>query len=214
MRIEEFKSEEQSIIDSKLIWILPETISDSIFKEIRLFNRLYDGVCCFSSAKTFDAIKDDFLQLQKYLQDTSTKRITCIGYAQGSFLAQYATLELRKITRRIILFNPTMRAKPKLLRRIFEAIEKISPLGLPVTIFQRRFDSRHFVHRIHCPTLVVQDKYANDYQISQTQEIAQRIPNAWINKISTLNDNLFQEQFALFMGVPAKRPQKNRGNGS
>lgn len=142
------------------------------------------------------------------------KRLTLFGRNAGGSLAQALTLVASRTVGRLVLIDPTCRQQPTAAERTIDYIERHLPCGLPFRKLSSAFDSRPFLQRIYCPTLVMVSSAASHFVKEQAQEIADAIPNAWLcpleeavtaDKVSAVEQVLLRE----FINVPTKRPQKN-----
>ena len=151
------------------------------------------------------------------LSKKGVKFLTVLGIKEGANIAQALCVSASKMVRRLILLNPTSRLRPNLSSKIIDYFEGFLPLGLPLRNLSNDFDSRPFLHRIHCPTLVLTSEKTSSYLKEQSKIIAERIPNSWLKRVNSFNDenmNLSTELVDLvksFQKVPVKRPQKNLG---
>jgi hypothetical protein len=98
---------------------------------------------------------------------------------------------------------------------MIDRIEALLPLGLPLRNASNAFDARAFLHRIHCPVLVLVSAGAGEFVREQSRVIAKRVPNAWLRQLegeALVGDVLTAEAeqcVESFFEVPTKRPQKN-----
>jgi hypothetical protein len=144
------------------------------------------------------------------LKALGLKRVTVIGVGEGGALAQALALLAPKLARRLCLIDSSTRALPTRLSRMIDRIEQVLPLGLPLRVHSDSFDSRSFLHRIHCPTLVLISKSASSFIKKECELLAFRMPNA--ATLTLDNDYKFknlQKALSEFLKVPTKRPQKN-----
>jgi hypothetical protein len=86
------------------------------------------------------------------------------------------------------------------------------PLGLPLRVRSKGFDSKPFVQRIRCPVLVVLSQEAGEFERVQAYELANRIPSAWVVDLLQAVDPIkeFSDCLDTFEQVPVKCPQKNQ----
>ena len=163
-----------------------------------------------------DSILSFCEELEEALIREKIKRVTVLGIGPGASIAQALAVSAPKIIRRAIVCNATTRMAPSLGSIIVDRMEKFLPLGLPLRNLSADFDSRPFLHRIHCPVLVLYSKSQRTFVKEQGDFIVERIPNAWIdilerepiNEFGQFSDALL-EHIRAFMQVPTKRPQKN-----
>ena len=181
---------------------------------------LYDSVRAFNFAPTdCSAVTAYSLaeRLEQAMSSSELRRANIIALGDHGAYAQALAITSPKKVRRLILIDPSCRVAPTTQMTLLDRIESLLPLGLPLRMNSDEFDSRSFLHRIRCPTLVVMSRAASQYQRSQAQLMAERIPNAWNTTISTnpLNNGMLTDELSHlvkdFLQVPVKRPQKNLG---
>jgi len=154
-------------------------------------------------------------QLSFELRKQKVKRLTVFGLGEGAYVAQALAVALPRTVRHMILVDGTTRLAPGYASRFIQWVEWFLPLGLPLRRLSDDFDSRPFLHRIHCPALVVLSKNADKYICEQGRFIATKIPNAWLTLLSEPVRNhaghMGQELAGLlgdFLQIPRKRPQQ------
>lgn len=154
--------------------------------------------------------------IRKELEDKRIRNFTLLGIGPGASIAQaFAIFNMRSV-RRLVLCNATSRIKPNFWAKLIDRLEKYLPLGLPLRSMTKDFDSRPYLHRIYCPTLVTYSLQEYPYVIEQSKYIGKQIPNSWLNELQNRPITEFGEfsqefiqMLSEFMKVPAKRPQKN-----
>lgn len=153
--------------------------------------------------------------LKTALISKGIKKVTLLGMGAGASVAQ--ALGKESFVRRLMLIDATTRLEPSYLTRSIDAVERMLPLGLPLKKLSDDFDSRPYLHRIHCPCLVLNSPTATRYVKRQAKLIWKRLPNACYqalkaSPITTLGvfSPELSEHLQVFLQVPAKRPQKNR----
>ena len=145
-------------------------------------------------------------------------RFTLLAYEAGASLAQLVALEMPKQVRRLVLLNATTRPAGSKLERFVDWAESFSPLGLPLRRQGNALDTRVFLHRIHCPVLLLVSADADDRLVAESNYLASKLPNSWMQRLEQdcWKDGVLEitEEIAsllsIFDRVPTKRPQKNR----
>lgn len=159
---------------------------------------------------------------QKALESISqlgVKRATLVGIGAGGALAQAMTIGNRKLCRRLVLVDASCRLRPSKAQLIFDKLESLLPFGLPFRADSGDFDSRPYLHRIDCPTLVVTGEGSSRFQLRQAKFFVSRLPNSWYLRLEGL---IFESSGRLspklsstienFYQMPTKRPQKRLTN--
>lgn len=150
-------------------------------------------------------------RLRKMAADAGLRQATLVAEDAGASAAQALAAFDSRFVRRLVLLRPTCRVRPSLTRRIVDAIEHALPLGLPLRQTPPDFDSRPFLHRITCPTLIVD--HVNSPQSCDSRKLAAAIPNAWnVSLLDWSSSDALKELLEIirqFREVPAKRPQKS-----
>ena len=156
--------------------------------------------------------------LERELNGRELKRVTVVGIGNGANIAQAVAIAFPRIIRRVVLVDATTRLAPSRLVRLVDRIERVLPLGLPLRSSSTSFDSRPYLHRVRCPTLVVTTKGADGFTRAQSEIILATVPNAWHAEIDAVGPGLIGDELLGlirgFLEVPAKRPQKNLGRVS
>ena len=150
-------------------------------------------------------------------QSEKIKRATVCGIGAGATVAQGLALKHPKEVRRLVLLDATRRLAPGLVTRAIDKAERLFPLGLPLRRLTKEFDSGPFLHRIHCPTMILNSPSASHYEKEQAAYLSSKIPNSWYDALEhpfrncseTFSEEL-QEHLRQFLQVPVKRPQKSR----
>jgi len=162
-----------------------------------------------------DVISDDnWSQLSdavlEQLQILSIRQASFIGFGAAGSLIQNLYLVQPRLIRTAVLIDASTRPHPDFLTRSIDKLENLLPLGLPLRKHQRGFDSKPFLHRIRCPTLVVISSKSTAYQRSEAEVLNSSLPTSWLLKLESDNEVLELEKNTIsFQEVPAKRPQKN-----
>ena len=155
-------------------------------------------------------------ELKASIDGIGLKRATVLGIGAGGGLALALADACPKFVRRLVLLDTASRIEAGVLDRVIDRLEAIFPLGLPLRRLGNDFDARPLLHRIHCPTLVLQSRGAGEFLSYQARSIAQRVPNAWFKELTMSvapSDGIISAEAAViieeFLQVAAKRPQKN-----
>lgn len=152
------------------------------------------------------------------LERLGLRRITILAREDGANIAQALCLLDPKLFRRAVLIDPRSRVHPTFSEQVIDKIESYLPVGLPFRASSKGFNSRPFLHRIRCPILVLISKSASLFSQSESEYIARKIPNCYLQKLQATeyfsNNSGFSEEIfkllAEFHETSAKRPQKNR----
>jgi len=139
--------------------------------------------------------------LEAQMASHNLKRITFLASSWGApIVIQYAASFARNV-RRVVLIDGRSRFERSLMEKAAEFLDQILPLGLPLRPLSKAFDPRPILHRLRCPTLILQSEGLED----EAAFLGERIPNSWIENFS---ERSFGERFRLFLDVPTKQPQK------
>ena len=152
---------------------------------------------------------EDLLRLLKTL---SIRQGTFIACGACGALGQFLALTQQKLVRKLVLVDASTRAHPSALTRLIDRIEHYLPLGLPLRFRSVGFDSKPFLQRIRCPSLIIVTSAASFHERSEGKLIAGMVPTSWhielnVERAAEEFSNLMQ----AFEDAPAKCPQKNRG---
>jgi pimeloyl-ACP methyl ester carboxylesterase len=173
---------------------------------------------------SFEADLDSFSEtksLASFKQSLTSNRLsrfTLLGHGAGVGLAQLASLELHKQVRRLVLLDAVTRPSASSFERFVDWVEGFFPLGLPLRRQGKALDTRVFLHRIHCPVLLLVSNSANKRSIVESEYLAAKLPNAWFLRLKQdcwkdgeleITEEI-SEVLRTFDQVPTKRPQKNR----
>lgn len=153
--------------------------------------------------------------LSQQAAQLGVKRATLFGIGPGASVAQALAMQDSKLVRRLVLLNPTTRLLPSMFSKFIDKLERFLPLGLPLRPLSASFDSRPFLHRIDCPSLILSSPDAGHYIISEANFISNKLPNAWhvqLKHSPFTSDNSCSDELEnllkTFLNVPVKRPQK------
>lgn len=157
--------------------------------------------------------------VERELKQLGVKRTTLLGAGAGASVAQALAVFHPTIVRRVILVDPTARLSPSLGMRIIDRIEHFLPFGLPLRKLSSAFDSRPFLHRLRCPTLILSTPNSGLFLRQQAAYLAKKIPNARLRELTSSavdarrhwSDPLSAE-IKLWSDTPAKRSQKPLSN--
>ena len=172
---------------------------------------LPDDLCSAAAVDVVEGIKSA-------CADSGLARFTLLGHGSGAGIVQLAAHQLSKQVRRIVVINGTTRPASTALERMVDRLERFFPLGLPLRRRQTELDTRVFLHRIHCPALVLISPDANQRVKAESEYLASKLPNSWLVKLEqecsdgdklVITDELAQ-LLTAFDKVPTKRPQKNK----
>ncbi len=151
----------------------------------------------------------------KAIAKHGVKRATLVGLGAGGALAQAMTIRNRKLCRRLVLIESSCRLRPSRVQLIFDKVESLLPFGLPFRIGSGDFDSRPYLHRIDCPTLVITGHQSSRFELRQARFFESRLPNSWYTKFNGLvieSEGQINPKLASiieeFYRMPTKRPQK------
>jgi pimeloyl-ACP methyl ester carboxylesterase len=144
------------------------------------------------------------------LGDLGLRQCSIIGFGDSGVLAQHLVLTQPKLVRSLVLVDGSFRSHPSRFTKIVDWLESHLPLGLPLRLQERGFDSKPFAQRIRCPVLLALTPLVNDFIRLQSQEILYRIPSAWMVELKESNMvEHFCDLIDTFERVPVKCPQKN-----
>ncbi len=155
----------------------------------------------------YDDVEEYICEVISWLREKKIKRVTVLGIGFGGTLAQQFTIEIPKVVRRLILIDSYTRRPPSFVENAVDVVEHLSPFGFPIRSLSKSFDSRHFIHRIHCPTLILKSSNVNPYLQEQGELLSKKIPNAW-QSVFISNKDLVSN-VKTFMDAATKKPQKN-----
>jgi len=149
-------------------------------------------------------------EVQARLKELSIRQASFIGFGAAGSLVQNIYLLQPRLIRTVVLIDASTRPHPDFFTRVTERLERTLPLGLPLRKHQKGFDSKPFLHRIRCPTLIVKSSQSTVYQRSEAEVLSSGLPTSWLLSLESENEvNELEEHVSLFQDVPAKRPQKN-----
>lgn len=138
------------------------------------------------------------------LSELKIRQANFIGFGSAGLLIQYLALSNPKIVRRAILVDPSTRcnltAGPSKKDRFIDWLEQRLPLGLPLRMQSRDFDSRAFLQRIRCPVLILNHETSPQYIKEQVKLLAQSIPTSWVKEIPT-NKHSANKQTEHFLSL-------------
>lgn len=148
-------------------------------------------------------------QLIELIRANGVRQSSFVGLGDAASIAQYLTMLEPKSVRTLILVDATSRSHPTRLSRFIDRVEELLPLGLPLRMKSEAFDSKPFLQRIRCPTLIVTSIDADPFLDSQSQMFAHRIPTSWPVKLSSPDPDVELAELVIeFEQIPAKCPQK------
>ena len=154
--------------------------------------------------------------VESELKQLGVKRATLLGAGAGASVVQALAVFHASSVRRVILVDPTARLSPGLGMRIIDRIEHFLPFGLPLRKLNDAFDSRPFLHRLRCPTLILSTPSAGLFHRQQASYLAKKIPNARWRELPSQAVALTSKQWSdalsseikAWSDTPAKRSQK------
>ncbi len=157
--------------------------------------------------------------VERELKQLGVKRATLLGAGAGSSVVQALAVFHPSIVRRVILVDPTARLSPSLGMRFIDRIEHFLPFGLPLRKLNSAFDSRPFLHRLRCPTLILSTPAAGLFHRQQAAYLAKKIPNARLRELTAAAVNpdrhwgdALSAEIKIWSDTPAKRSQKPLSN--
>lgn len=145
------------------------------------------------------------------LSNLKIRQTSFVGISSAGSIAQNLVLNQPKLVRTLVLIDSSSRPHPDRASNFIDWLESHLPLGLPLRKKTSGFDSKPFLQRLRCPTLVITTKLADEHIRSESNIILSRAPSAWKAEISS--DSPEQELADLIKkleDVPAKCPQKNK----
>lgn len=154
----------------------------------------------------------EYNNFYELLVNNKLKQGAIISFGQACTLVQNLALKEYKIARPLILVDPTTRGNPSRFSKIIDKIESKLPLGLPLRLKMKGFDSRPYLQRIRFPINLVLSSKCNAYQRSEVKEFLGRAPTVFLKDLSESSEferDLFQE-INDFLLVPLKCSQKNK----
>ena len=157
--------------------------------------------------------------VERELKQLGVKRATLLGAGAGASVVQALAVFHPTVVRRVILVDPTARLSPSLGMRIIDRIEHFLPFGLPLRKLNSAFDSRPFLHRLRCPTLILSTPNAGLFHRQQAAYLAKKIPNARLRELTSAAVNPYRHwgealaaEIKIWSDTPAKRSQKPLSN--
>lgn len=159
-------------------------------------------------AENWNALTDSLMRIFEKL---SLRQASLIGFGAASALCQNLALMHPKLVRTLVLVDPSSRPHPNFVQRILDTLETKLPLGLPLRLKDKSFDSKPFLQRLRCPSLLAISPLASPYQIHQAKLMDQRMPTSW--QLHLPPDEPMAalcEASLAFQGIPVKCPQKAR----
>lgn len=191
----------EEVIDTELPFYLVDTFTKEGRVIVISLPRLDDVAC-----------HDLTAELISFMDEHSIRQASFIGFGEAGAVVQNLAVAHQKRVRRIILVDSPTRPNLSFVEKILNRLEKALPLGLPFRSGKATFDSRSFLQRIRCPSLVLITGSASDYIKAQGDILRNSLATAWFKDLTLLK--IEQELPVLlqeFYLIPAKRPQKNRG---
>jgi len=154
-------------------------------------------------------------ELLEALRARGLRQASFVAFGAACSLVQNVCLSEAKLVRTAVFVDGASRAHPSLLSRFLDKIERALPLGLPLRLAHRGFDSRSFLQRIRCPALVVASHHASAAARADASEMAARMPTAWGLELGAEGAAKELGELVLaFSDVPARCPQKNSGGAA
>ncbi len=159
--------------------------------------------------ENWQEISRQFIEL---LDSHGVRQASFVGVEDAGSIVQHLALTNLKRIRRIVLIDPATRAHPRLFDKITDWVEKKLPLGLPLRVVGKAFDSKPFLHRIRCPVLLVKSRTSNEAELAEIEFMSNHLPTAWMVDLSADNNDSEIESLnaaiSEFQLVAAKRPRK------
>lgn len=140
-------------------------------------------------------------------KDRKLKQARVVGLGSAAILAQKIALEDPKEIRNLAVVDGAPIARRGVFQRLLSRLDELSPFGLPFRVTGSGFDSRPFLHRLRCPTLLVQYNAG----LGDLSSLEHLIPTANFINISDKPDRLAALTDALktHQNSPAKLPAKS-----
>jgi pimeloyl-ACP methyl ester carboxylesterase len=149
--------------------------------------------------------------LIELLGQLKIRQSSFVGFGAAGALCQNLALLDSKLVRTLILVDPSARPHPSRLNRTLDKFEEILPLGLPLRLRNKDFDSKPFLQRLRCPSLLALSPLATAHERHQAQIMDARMPTAWMLELPSQDTMQALCNATLeFQGVPVKCPQKAR----
>jgi len=122
-------------------------------------------------------------QLESALADRGLRHCPIIGIGESALIVHHFAVFRPKICQSIILIDPVFQLAVTRFTRLINWVEQILPLGLPLRVGTDSFISAPFLHRIRCPTLVINSGKEGVEQEEAISSMTRRIPNGWFRRL-------------------------------
>jgi hypothetical protein len=122
-------------------------------------------------------------QLESALAERGLRHCPIIGIGESALIVHHFAVFRPKICQSIILIDPVFHLAVTRLTRLVNWLERILPLGLPLRVGTDSFISAPFLHRIRCPTLVINSGEEGIEQEEAISSMTRRIPNGWFRRL-------------------------------
>ncbi len=183
-------------------------------------NQEFRVISLTSPLPSMDRVTEHASAVEAELKQLGVKRATLLGAGAGASVAQALAVFHPTVVRRLILVDPTARLSPSLGMRIIDRIEHFLPFGLPLRKLNNAFDSRPFLHRLRCPTLILITPQAGLFHRQQSNYLAAKIPNARLRELTNSAvlpanrqwSEALSAEIKSWSETPAKRSQKPLNN--
>lgn len=139
------------------------------------------------------------------------RQTSLVGISSAGAIAQNLVLNQPKLVRTLVLVDSASRAHPSKFSIFIDWLESHLPLGLPLRKRVLGFDSKPYLQRLRCPTLVATTAAADEHIRQESKNILNRAPSAWEANIPSASpEKELAELIKNLENVPAKCPQKNK----
>lgn len=153
-------------------------------------------------------------ELRELLRQAGLKHASFVCFEATCALVQFVCLNEPKQVRTLVMVDPSSRPHPRLIDKIVDRLERSLPMGLPLRSRRDVFDSKAYLQRLRCPTLIVSTAKANAYLEREAGIMAGQSPTAWAMKLKTSDEPAeISSLVTQFQSIPAKCPQKNELQG-
>ncbi len=178
-----------------------------------LFEKLTEKSRCL--LLRFHDLRDDnwkamSVEAFQLLSESRVRSASLVGFSDAATLVQNFCLEHPKFVRTAIYVNACSRPHPGKLQRFLDRVERAMPLGLPLRLRSEAFDSKPYLQRLRCPSLVLTTASATEFEKAQAQLFVEHMPTAWRKDLDSKGAEQQLANLVLeFQQVPVKCPQKN-----
>lgn len=149
------------------------------------------------------------VQLEAALSDRGIRHCPIIGIGESALMVHHFAVFRPKICQSIILIDPVFQISETRMTRLVNWIEHILPLGLPLRMGTDSFISAPFLHRIRCPTLVINTNGEGSNQGDAISSMTRRIPNGWFRQLGLeAPDADLVESISSFLPVRHRCPMR------